>query len=121
MSAPRPKTVAFVSAVFPYPADNGKKVVISGFLRFLIEAVGAENLTYVALGTFDRSVSVPFRIVTTDGTTYDVRHPELVMVAMGSAVVGYPDATEPAVAARYDTVSMRHIIRLEPMPQVSQP
>ena len=71
MSAPRPKTVAFVSAVFPYPADNGKKVVISGFLRFLIEAVGAENLTYVALGTFDRSVSVPFRIVTVplDGAT----------------------------------------------------
>ena len=26
---------------------------------------------------------VPFRVVTSDGTTYDVRHPELVMVAVG--------------------------------------
>ncbi|MBN9086978.1 MAG: glycosyltransferase [Reyranella sp.] len=63
MSAPGPKTVAFVSAVYPYPADNGKKVVIAGFLRFLHEAVGAENITYVGLGTFDQSVRVPFRTV----------------------------------------------------------
>jgi glycosyltransferase involved in cell wall biosynthesis len=70
-SAPKPKTVALVSAVFPYPADNGKKVVISGFLRFLQEAVGAENITYVGLGTFDRSVSVPYRtvIIPLDGAT----------------------------------------------------
>ena len=53
---PLAKTVAFVSAVYPYPADNGKKVVIAGFLRFLQEAVGAQNITYVGLGTFDRSV-----------------------------------------------------------------
>jgi glycosyltransferase involved in cell wall biosynthesis len=62
-SVPRAKTVAFVSAVYPYPADNGKKVVIAGFLRFLQEAVGAQNITYVGLGTFDRSVRVPFRTV----------------------------------------------------------
>jgi glycosyltransferase involved in cell wall biosynthesis len=70
-SAPSAKTVAFVSAVFPYPADSGKKVVISGFLRFLQEAVGAENITYVGLGTFDRSVRVPFRtiIIPLDGAT----------------------------------------------------
>jgi len=64
MSESRTKTVAFVSAVFPFPADDGKKVVISGFLRFLMEAVGAENITYIALGTFDRSASVPFRTIT---------------------------------------------------------
>jgi glycosyltransferase involved in cell wall biosynthesis len=71
MSAPGPKTVAFVSAVYPYPADNGKKVVIAGFLRFLQGAVGAENITYVGLGTFDRSVRVPFRtvIIPLDGAT----------------------------------------------------
>jgi glycosyltransferase involved in cell wall biosynthesis len=70
-SASNTQTVAFVSTVFPYPADNGEKVVISGFLRFLQEAVGADNITYVALGTFDRSVAVPFRTVTIplDGAT----------------------------------------------------
>jgi hypothetical protein len=28
---------------------------------------------------------VPFRVVTSDGTTYEVRHPEMVMVAWGVA------------------------------------
>jgi glycosyltransferase involved in cell wall biosynthesis len=70
-SAPNTKTVAFVSAVYPYPADNGRKVVIAGFLRFLQEAVGAHNITYVGLGTFDRSVRVPFRtiVIPLDGAT----------------------------------------------------
>ena len=59
---------------------------------------------------------VPFRVVTSDGTTYEVRHPELVMVSVSSAVIGYPTPGEPMTMARYDIVSMFHIIRLEPMP-----
>jgi hypothetical protein len=55
----------------------------------------------------------PFRIVTTDGTTHDVRHPDLVFVSLGSLIVGYPDRNEPNVASTYDIVSMQHIIRLE--------
>ncbi|MFO0925972.1 MAG: hypothetical protein U0736_02910 [Gemmataceae bacterium] len=57
---------------------------------------------------------VPFRVVTTDGTTYEVRHPEMVLVAHASAVIGYPDPRDPGTAQRYDIVSMRHIVRLEP-------
>jgi hypothetical protein len=65
---------------------------------------------------------VPFRIEMTDGTTYEIRHPDLVLVALATIVVGYPDARNPTVAERYDIVSMRHIIRLEPMAQpVEQP
>lgn len=55
----------------------------------------------------------PFRIVTSDGVTYDIRHPELVMVTVGSAVVGYPDHSVPGLVERYDIVSLRHIVRLE--------
>ena len=55
----------------------------------------------------------PFRIVTSDGVTYDVRHPDLVLVTLGSAVVGFPDPSAPGVASRYDIVSLRHIVRLE--------
>lgn len=64
---------------------------------------------------------VPFRVVTTDGTVYEVRHPELVLVAHASAVIGYPDPHEPEVAQRYDIVSMRHIVRLEPGRQPAEP
>jgi hypothetical protein len=62
----------------------------------------------------------PFRIVTSDGVTYDVRHPELVLVTLGSAVVGFPDSSDPGLVARYDIVSLRHIVRLEQLlPQTS--
>ncbi len=55
----------------------------------------------------------PFRIVTTDGTTYEVRHPDLVLVGLSSAIIGYPAPGDPATYDRYDIVSMCHIIRLE--------
>ncbi len=42
--------VAFVSTIFPFPSDSGKKTVIAGFMRFLAQAVGPLNMTYVLLG-----------------------------------------------------------------------
>ena len=59
---------------------------------------------------------VPFRVVTSDGTTYEVRHPDLVLVAVSSVVIGVPTPTDTETAARYHIVSMFHIVRLEPMP-----
>jgi hypothetical protein len=57
---------------------------------------------------------VPFRVVTSDGTIYEVRHPELVLVSLASVVIGYPAPEDPRNASRYDIVSMRHVVRLEP-------
>jgi hypothetical protein len=56
---------------------------------------------------------VPFRVVTTDGTNYEVRHPELVMVTLGAAYIGYPVPGKQRVAQRVDMVSLMHIIRVE--------
>jgi hypothetical protein len=53
----------------------------------------------------------PFRIVTSDGTTYEVRHPDMVLVGIASVHIGYPDET--GVATRIDIVATRHIVRLE--------
>lgn len=55
----------------------------------------------------------PVRLCMSDGTVYEVRHPDLVIVAPGTAVVGYPAPDCPGAAARYDIVSLRHIARLE--------
>jgi hypothetical protein len=57
------------------------------------------------------------RIVTTDGTVYEVKHQDLVMVGLSSIVVGYPARGQEGVYERFDIVSLRHIIRLEPMGQ----
>ena len=40
----------------------------------------------------------PFRIEVSDGTVYEIRHPELVMVGLGSLIIGIPPAG--AIAAR---------------------
>jgi hypothetical protein len=55
----------------------------------------------------------PFRIIMSDGTIYEVHHPEMVIVALSTAVVGYPDPAQPGVAASYDIISLRHIVRIE--------
>ncbi len=47
------KKVVFVSTVFPFPVDSGKKVVVSGILKYLVERYGAEQVTYILLGSLD--------------------------------------------------------------------
>jgi hypothetical protein len=57
---------------------------------------------------------VPFRVLTADGTIYVVPHPDLVMVGLSSLIIGYPSEKEPHAFSRWDVVSLRHVIRLEP-------
>jgi hypothetical protein len=58
---------------------------------------------------------IPFRIVLTEGTSYQIRHPDLIMVGKRSAVVGLAKDPE---ADFYDAtilVDLLHIVRLEPI------
>ena len=57
----------------------------------------------------------PFRIHVSDGTAYDVRHPELVMVGLGSAVVGVPATGQPRLYERYETIALNHIVKMLPL------
>ncbi len=58
----------------------------------------------------------PFRIVVRDGSSYEVRRPEMVIAAPTSVVVGAPDPTQPGAPSDFDLVSMRHIVKLELLP-----
>lgn len=57
---------------------------------------------------------IPFRLITNDGSVYEVRHPDLVMTGLASVIIGYPSEQDPQAYSRWDVVSLRHIIRLEP-------
>lgn len=58
----------------------------------------------------------PFRIEASDGTAYEVRHPELVMVGKGALIIGIPAAGQPLpVYERAETVSLRHVVKLIPL------
>lgn len=59
----------------------------------------------------------PFRLVTTDGASYDIRHPDMVFVARRTVIVGVPreNVFEPPFD-RYHIVALLHVIRLENLP-----
>jgi hypothetical protein len=61
---------------------------------------------------------IPFRLLTTNGETFEVRHPELCMAGARTVAIGLtaPSQTQ----AIYDVVTivdLLHIVRLEPIPQ----
>jgi hypothetical protein len=68
----------------------------------------ADLLTIVRARPFQ-----PFRMHLSDGTVYEVRHPELVVVALGTALVGYPAASVPGAWESYDIVALSHIVRVD--------
>ena len=61
----------------------------------------------------------PFRIEVSDGTAYEVRHPELVMVGLGALLIGIPAATPVGpVYERVETVSLGYVVKLVPLATV---
>ena len=61
----------------------------------------------------------PFRVVTSDGTTYDVRQPDLVIVGLGELVIGIPSKEDATIAQATHLVSLRHVVRLEPLEEAT--
>ncbi len=64
-----------------------------------------------------RKPFIPFRVATSDGTYYEVRHPDLVMIGMSSVAIGYPSPRDPRNYEKMDIISLQHIVRLEPAEQ----
>jgi hypothetical protein len=62
----------------------------------------------------------PFRLVTTRGTFYDVRNPEMMMVGTGSVTVGIPAPEDVSLYQSSITVSLFHVHHIEPIPAVPQ-
>jgi hypothetical protein len=58
----------------------------------------------------------PFRITLTEGSTYDIRPPELCMAGRRSAVIGLAAPGDPDLLfERSVTVDLLHIVKLEPL------
>lgn len=51
------ESVAIVSAVDPYPADNGKSLVIKGFLDHFSQRLGADHVHFLHVGAPVKSVA----------------------------------------------------------------
>jgi hypothetical protein len=57
-----------------------------------------------------------FRIEVSDGSVYEIRHPELVMVGLGAIIIGIPaSGASLPVYERAETVSLFHVVKLAPL------
>jgi hypothetical protein len=63
-----------------------------------------------------RQPFVPFRLTLTEGSTYEVRHPEMCLAGRRSAVLGFPKPGDTELL--YDrsvTIDLLHVVKLEPL------
>lgn len=64
---------------------------------------------------------LPFRLVMTDGKTYDIRHPDLLWVQLLEAFVGTGTISDADRWERPDILDVMHITRIEPLPSTLPP
>lgn len=62
---------------------------------------------------------VPLRFHMTDGRTYDVRHPDNVIVLRQRVDIGVPFDGSPVVMERVEHLSLLHVVRIEQLPAAS--
>ena len=63
----------------------------------------------------------PFRLVLTTGETFDIRHPDLIMVGRRSAVVGVTNNPAHPVYDRSIRVDLLHVVAIEELPVAPPP
>lgn len=62
----------------------------------------------------------PFRLYVTDGATYVIRHPDVMLVTPTLALIGVPEGDRPGPGIEdFHMVDLRHVTRLEPIEQPS--
>ena len=62
---------------------------------------------------------VPFRLYLADGHTLEVRHPDMILVGVGSVTVGTPDPANPRLYSGVQYIDIMHIVSLEPLPRIA--
>jgi hypothetical protein len=63
----------------------------------------------------------PFRVVLTDGETYVIRHPELMMVGAREVHIGVAADPASTIFDRSVIADLLHVVRVEPLGQPQPP
>ena len=63
----------------------------------------------------------PLRLVTSTGQTYDIYHPELVMVGQRDLMVGMASAKNPSTYDDVTRVAILHVTELRDLPASTHP
>ncbi|RGR83287.1 glycosyltransferase [Heyndrickxia coagulans] len=57
------KQVLFITTVYPYPKDDGKKIILSSMLEYYIFKYGIENVHIVLIGETERNIDSSLNII----------------------------------------------------------
>ena len=69
-----------------------------------------------------RSPFVPFRLTLAEGSTYEIRHPELCVPGRRSLFIGIPaPGDRELVYDRYVIADLFHVVKLEPLEAAPSP
>ncbi len=58
----------------------------------------------------------PLRIIASEGSRYDIQHPDLVLVGERDLTIGFPSPHHPTLYDRVIRVPIIHIVGLEDLP-----
>ncbi len=61
----------------------------------------------------DRRPFVPIRLHFADGTTFDIRHPEMALLTRSTVEIGLPEDQASKIADRVVDCTLAHIVRVE--------
>ena len=64
---------------------------------------------------------VPLRIVTSSGQSYDITHPDLVLVGTRALIIGVPCNDDPTIFEVANRVALLHITDLQEIPRAPTP
>ena len=59
----------------------------------------------------------PFRLFMTDGSTFDIVHPDLIIPTRRTAIIGFAGQPGQGYAERVVTITLLHIVRVELLEQ----
>ena len=58
----------------------------------------------------------PLRIVTSSGESFEVSHPELIMVGRRELIIGTASSRDPRVYEQWSEVALMHVTAIEKIP-----
>jgi hypothetical protein len=70
-------------------------------------------------GAARRQPFEPFRLILTTGESYNIRHPDLIMVGRRSVIIGIASDSAPTVFDRTIKVDNFHVVGIEELPAPS--
>lgn len=73
------------------------------------------------LGRLKDEPFVPVRIATTTGKTFDIYHPDMVMVGRTFLIIGTPTPDNPATFENVSRIALVHVVELQDLLRPVQP